>query len=119
MEYEINKRIKIIREKLNLNQDDFAKKIDLSRNAITQFETNRRNPSDRTLKDIANAFNVDYFWLRDGTGEIFSQFPDSIIDDLVIEFNLSELDRRIIEKFLKLDANKRNSFTELMQTIFQ
>ena len=54
-----------------MTQEEFANKLNLSRNFIIQIETGTRNPSDRTIVDICREFNVNEEWLRTGKGEMF------------------------------------------------
>lgn len=65
----MNNRIIQIRKKLGLTQDEFAKQLDLSRNFIWMIEKGDRIPSERTLNDICEKFNVDPVWLRTGVGD--------------------------------------------------
>lgn len=65
----MNNRIIQIRKSLGLTQDEFAKQLDLSRNFIWMIEKGDRIPSERTLNDICEKFNVDPVWLRTGAGE--------------------------------------------------
>lgn len=65
----MNNRIIRIRKKLGLTQDEFGKKLDLSRNFIWMIEKGDRIPSERTLNDICEKFNVDPVWLRTGVGD--------------------------------------------------
>lgn len=67
----MNSRIALIRKELRYKQDDFAEKIGLTKNFISLIETGKREPSDRTIKDICREFNVNEEWLRNGTGEMF------------------------------------------------
>lgn len=69
----VNTRIIELRKNLNLTQDEFAKKIGLSRNFIWMIEKGDRIPSDRTISDICRTFGVDEIWLRDGIGEPFRE----------------------------------------------
>ena len=65
----VNDNIKNLRENiLNLSQDNFSKKIGLQRNTISLIENGKRNPSDRTIKDICKTFNVNENWLLTGNG---------------------------------------------------
>ena len=66
-------RLIIIREREKLNQEDFAKKIGVSRNFISLVETGKRNLSDRTIADICRIFNINETWLRTGEGEMLVQ----------------------------------------------
>lgn len=66
-------RIISLRESLGVNQEEFAKRIGVSRNFISLVETGKRNLSDRTISDICREFNVNETWLRTGEGEMFTQ----------------------------------------------
>ena len=61
-------RIIELRKEHGLSQEAFAKKINLSRNFINQFENGNKNVSDRTISDICDAFQVNEEWLRTGKG---------------------------------------------------
>ena len=62
----MNARIKQIRELKGLSQAEFAEMLNLKRNSISLIEVGKRNPSDRTILDICNTFNVSEKWLRTG-----------------------------------------------------
>lgn len=63
-------RIKEIRKAANLTQEEFASKLNLTRNFIAQVETGAKDPSDRTVKDICREFGVNETWLRTGAGSM-------------------------------------------------
>lgn len=70
----INNNIKTLREDhLGISQAEFAERIGLKRNSISLIETSRRNPSERTISDICEIFNVNIEWLQNGTGEVFKK----------------------------------------------
>ena len=48
----MNERIKELRSRLGLTQEEFSSKIGLSRNFIAQIETGTKKPSERTIFDI-------------------------------------------------------------------
>ena len=63
-------RIAEIRKHKNLTQEEFAKKLGLSRNYIWMIENGQRVPPDRTISDICRVFGVNEAWLRTGEGEM-------------------------------------------------
>lgn len=65
-------RLISIRKRENLSQNDFAKKLNLSRNFISLVENGNRELSERTLKDICHEFKINENWLRTGEGEAHS-----------------------------------------------
>lgn len=104
---ELSDRIMELRQHLELSQEDFGKRIGLSRFAISNYESGKRNLPDRVLKDICREFSVDYFWLTEGIGEPFLGLPDMIIDDLVVQYGLDEDDRAIIMNYIRADKSVR------------
>lgn len=54
----IAEKIKKIRESEKLTQEQFAEKINVSRNAVAKWETNRGYPDIQNLITISEIFNV-------------------------------------------------------------
>ena len=54
----MHNRIKEYRAKLNLTQDDLAKKVNVRRETIVFLEKNKYNPSLKLSHDIAEVFSV-------------------------------------------------------------
>ena len=104
---EIFERLKYIRKTLNLTQKNFAKKIGLSRSGYSQIETSDRPISDRLIKSICMAFNVNENWLRTGEGEMFIKVEDSIFKQLSEKYNLNEKDLSFIKHYLNMNPQNR------------
>ena len=54
----VGQRIKELRTKLGLSQEEFAFRCELDRTYITSLERGKRNISLTNLEKIANAFNM-------------------------------------------------------------
>lgn len=54
----LGEKIKLHRTKLNLSQEELANKCELSRNAIYNYENNKRTPTISTLEVIALNLNL-------------------------------------------------------------
>lgn len=61
-------RIKKIRKRLKLTQEEFGKRIGLARNSIASYETGRREPTNSVIISICREFGVNELWLRTGDG---------------------------------------------------
>lgn len=115
----MKERLKNLRENyLNLNQDEFGKRIGLTRSAICNYENGSRKISEQTIKLICSEFNVDYLWLKEGIGDMFTNIPETIIDELVIQYDLDDLDKNIIQEYLKLDTKDRTVLKNYLKNIF-
>ena len=77
----MNERLKIVRKSLNLTQQQFADRLNTSRNNIAGYESGTRLPSSSAISLICREFNVNETWLRTGEGEMFQ--PKSRNDELL------------------------------------
>ncbi len=55
---EFSSKIKEVRKKENLTQEEFAEKIFVSRNAVAKWETNRGYPDIQNLITISDVFEI-------------------------------------------------------------
>ena len=115
----IGERIKSIREKLGITQEEFSQRLGTTRNTITNYEANRRMPMDATIKSICREFNVNYEWLKNGEGEMFDALPETLVDELADEFNLDDLDRRIILGYIQLSEADRAAIKRYIQNLME
>ena len=113
-----NERIKFLRETLRLSQEEFGKRIGSARNTIANYELGRRNPSNTVLNAICKTFRVNYFWLTDGKGDMFTDTPESVVDEIAEEYNLDDIDKKIIERYLELSEKQRQVIKEYIKSIF-
>ncbi len=51
-------RLKCLRKKANLSQQELGQKLGLSRSEILRLENQKRSPSFKTLIELANTFKV-------------------------------------------------------------
>lgn len=115
----MNKRITQLRKEIKFNQDDFADALGLTKNFISLIETGKREPSDRTIRDICREFNVNEEWLRTGEGEMF--IPTTREDDiarLTVELLKDESDsfrNRLVSALAKLSVDE----WEVLEKIFR
>ena len=59
-----NNRIKELRTKHGMTAKEFAESIGVSRPSISNYESGRQIPGDKTLKKIAETYNVSIAWLK-------------------------------------------------------
>lgn len=115
----MNERIKELRLILGVSQEDFGLRIGVTRASISNLEKGIRNPSDQTIKSICREFNVNYAWLVDGIGEIFSDMPKTLFEEVANEYDLDELDKLIVKKYIQLPPAKREIFKEYLKSVLE
>ncbi len=70
----MNNRIKEIRKSAGLSQEEFGKRLSVTKTSISKIEAGINNPSDQTIKLICSEFNVNEEWLRSGVGGIDNMY---------------------------------------------
>jgi transcriptional regulator with XRE-family HTH domain len=96
----IKERIKEIREKLNISQRDFSKRIFISQTLLGDIELGNRTVTERTIQLISTEFNVNKDWILAGEGNMFTAPPP----DIQLE--------KLIDIYKQLDKALRNYLLE-------
>lgn len=96
------KNLKILREKENLTQEKLAKKLNLRQQAISLYENKKIEPDIKTLKKLANFFEVSIDYLVGNRTEkidtgILSESQKNIINIL---FELTDLECQKVEAYI-------------------
>lgn len=111
-------RVKKIRATLSLTLEKFGEKLGVGKTAISKIEKNERSLTEQMAKSICREYNVNYDYLVYGEGEMFDNLPQTILDELCIQYDCDELDRALIEEYLKLDATSRRVLKDYIRNVF-
>lgn len=106
----MNERIKELRLKLGLSQDEFGRRLGVTRGAITNIELNKVEPKPLFIDLMCREFNVSETWLRTGDGEMFvSRSRSDAIAQEVNRFMANHPDsfrERLISLLIRLDEKQ-------------
>lgn len=110
-------RIKELRKKLKLTQQEFADKIGISRGNIAAYEVGKNAASDAVVALVCDRFNVNEEWLRTGHGEMFRQLSRNEELALLTKQLLDEPDGsfkcRLVSVMAHLDSDQWEMLAEL------
>ena len=101
----MNKRIRQIRLDLGLSQEEFGRRLGITKSAVSRIENSSNGASGQTVKSICREFSIDYAWLTTGQGEMFVENDDQIaklIDTVLAGEN--EFARAIFRGFAQFSA---------------
>ena len=100
-------RIKAVRQNTGLTQQEFARRIGVSRNTIATYETSERTPIDAIVRSLCHEFNISETWLRTGQGDMYIETtPDITLSKWfgqVLREDASSFKKRLILALSKLD----------------
>jgi transcriptional regulator with XRE-family HTH domain len=107
-------RLKILRKSKGLNQTEFAKLVNLTQAAISQFEEGKRIPSSTALEKIAVGLNSTIDELLGNSQEISGEpaSPTDVEREIAIQALVANLKRKKPEAIFAL-----NRFVEMQEDI--
>lgn len=108
----LGERIKMVRRREDLTQQEFGKRIGIKPNSISLIESGNRNASEQVILSICREFDINDEWLRTGKGEMSVPAPTDALGALVEERHLTLRDRIVIEKFLNLKPELRDGLLD-------
>lgn len=113
------KRLKELRKEKDLNQDDLAEALNVTKGTVSVWERGVRKPDIQTIEEISKYFNVSVGYLlgiNDTRNEIIDAWEESAADQQEIEEinimlrRLSRSTRRIVKGTIKaaFDLDEEN-----------
>ncbi|MFR0961379.1 MAG: helix-turn-helix domain-containing protein [Dorea sp.] len=112
-------RVKEIRKTLNLTLEKFGEKLGVGKTAISKIEKDERNLTDQMAKSICREYNVNYDYLIYEEGEMFSDLPQTILDELCAQYSLNDFDKAIIELYVNTPLELRQEVKKKMKEFIQ
>lgn len=110
-------RVKEIRKTLDLTLEKFGEKLGVKKGAISAIENNNRNLTEQMTKAICREYNVNYDYLMYGEGEMFDDLPQTIVDELCVQYDLNDFDKALVEMYVSLPAGSRERIKEYMKQL--
>lgn len=112
-------RIKEIRKTLDLTLEKFGEKLGVTKTTISRIEKGVNNLTDQMAKSICREYNVSNDYLIYGEGEMFTDLPKTIVDELCIQYELDDFDRAIMEMYLDLPVELRQVAKDKIREMVQ
>lgn len=113
-----NERVRIVRKAKGLTLERFGELIGMGKSSISDIENGRRLLTNQSRLSICREFGVSETWLRTGEGEMFTNAPNSAIEELVVDFYLDAFDEALIREYLFLTPNQRKIIRTFFYRVF-
>lgn len=111
-------RVREIRKALGLTLEKFGEKLGVGKTAISKLEKNERNLTDQMVKAICREYNVSYDYLTYGDGDMFDSLPQTILDELCQQYDLDDLDRKILDLYVSFPKELRDTIKNYIRDHF-
>ena len=103
----MNERMREARTALKLSQEEFGRRIGLSKFAISNYENNKQPITERSISNVCREYGVREEWLRNGVGDMFTSEYSSAIARIVKDYRLDDIDAAILETYVRLPVSSR------------
>lgn len=115
----INERIFYLRKNvLHITQTELGKVCGVGDTAVSKMEKNGSTITERNIDLICKEFNVNVLWLKEGIGEIMSELPRDLFEELAREYNLNDTEKKLVKTFLELDDHSRDILLGYLKKVF-
>lgn len=112
-------RVREARKALKLTLEKFGEKLGVKKSAISDIESGRNSLTEQMAVSICRTYNVNYDWLTYGEGEMFSNLPKTVLDELCKQYNLDSFDRSLVEMYIELPEECRNVLKQEIRKMLQ
>lgn len=106
-----------VRKSLGLTLEKFGEKLGVTKTTISRIEKGVNNLTDQMAISICREYNVNYDYLMYGEGEMFDDLPQTIVDELCVQYNLNDFDKALVEMYVSLPAESRERIKEYMKQL--
>lgn len=110
-------RVNEVRKSLGLTLEKFGEKLGVTKTTISRIEKGVNNLTDQMAKSICREYNVNYDYLMYGEGEMFDDLPQTIVDELCVQYELNDFDKALVEMYVSLPAGSRERVKEYMKQL--
>ena len=112
-------RLKNIRKTLDLTLEKFGEKLGVKKASLSAIENGKRNLTEQLTLSICRVYKVNYDYLVYGKGEMFDRLPETILDELCMQYNLDEDDREVLEFYLELPEDAKTAIKKTIKKVFK
>ena len=110
-------RVNEVRKSLGLTLEKFGEKLGVTKTTISRIEKGVNNLTDQMAISICREYNVNYDYLMYGEGEMFDDLPQTIVDELCMQFDLNDFDKALVEMYVSLPAGSRERIKEYIKQL--
>lgn len=102
----MNERLKKIRKEFRLNQEEFGKRLGVTKTAVSKMELGTYNITDSMTKLVCREFNIDYIWFTTGIGDMIADSDLDIMEKIdIIMAGENEMHKNIIKTVASFDID--------------
>lgn len=116
----MQERFRELRKALGLSQDDFGRKLGVTRGVITNIELGKVPPKSLFISLVCDTFGVNRRWIESGEGAMFDGLePEAAFERLCTEIAASddEFLKRAMKAYWELSEDRKQAVREFIDQL--
>lgn len=111
-------RLYAVRKDKKLSQEEFGKRIGVTRSAICNYEAGSRPIGEQVILSVCREFSVSELWMRDGVGDPYVVPKNGVIDRLISEYKCSKFEGDFLKAYFQMNEIERMEFVKCIYRLF-
>lgn len=110
-------RIRFVRKEKGLTMEQFGERIGISKQSVSKIEKELNAPAETTIRTICSKFGIDYFWLTEGTGDMYIDNMDFWIEEIGNEKGFAPETTETMKKLFSLPPDTFELIVQLIDKL--
>lgn len=115
----VEERLKEVRERFSLTQEEFASRLGVTRTAYAKYENGIVVPSDTFISLLCAKFHINKQWLCEGEGAMIHETSLDIVQRLEKEKKMTRDEAMLLMAFLSLPEVDRQEMLGFAEQVFK
>ena len=98
----MKERINQLRRALDLTQDEFGRRLGITKASISKIENGANSASEQTLRSMCRECGASYLWLTTGEGAMFENGNDDAALHVMVDRVMASENDRVKQIFKNL-----------------
>ena len=119
MELDMKERLNLVRKRKGLNQEEFGKRIGVTRSAVCNYENGTRPISDQVILAVCREFGIAESWLRYGSGTMEVPKDDDALGKVIDDYHCNKFEGEFLKTYFQMTEAERAEFVTAMYRLIR
>ncbi|MDY2785153.1 MAG: helix-turn-helix transcriptional regulator [Faecalibacterium sp.] len=119
MELDMKERLNLVRKRKGFNQEEFGKRIGVTRSAVCNYESGTRPISDQVILAVCREFGIAESWLRYGSGTMDAPKDDDVLGKVIDDYHCNKFEGEFLKTYFQMTEAERAEFVTAMYRLIR
>lgn len=119
MELDMKERLNLVRKRKGFNQEEFGKRIGVTRSAVCNYESGTRPISDQVILAVCREFGIAESWLRYGSGTMDAPKDDDVLGKVIDDYHCNKFEGEFLKTYFQMTEAERAEFVTALYRLIR